>query len=99
MLQSHIQWNLHNKDTIGPLTSEVLHEHMSMQGISNGAEQWCPVKGGGCISEVSLIEASLYIHTVCTVCMYSVYLHTYVHAYCMYICKYVYAHFKCVCTT
>ena len=21
--------------------------------MSNGAEQWCPVKGGGCISEVS----------------------------------------------
>ena len=25
---------------------------MSMQGMSNGAEQWCPVEGGGCISEV-----------------------------------------------
>ena len=26
---------------------------MSMQGMSNGTEQWCPVKGGGYISEVS----------------------------------------------
>ena len=34
----------------GVLISNV---HMSMKGISNGAEQWCPVKGGGCISEVS----------------------------------------------
>jgi hypothetical protein len=25
----------------------------TMQGMSNGAEQTCPVKGGGCILEVS----------------------------------------------
>ena len=32
--------------------------------MSNETEIWCPVKGGGCISEVSfshLIEASLYM--------------------------------------
>ena len=27
--------------------------HMSMQMMSNGTEQWCPVKGRGCNSEVS----------------------------------------------
>ena len=24
-----------------------------MQGISDGAEQWCPVQGGGCVLEVT----------------------------------------------
>ena len=35
---------------------------MSMQGMSNGAEQWCPVKGGGHISEdwCPLVEVTLY---------------------------------------
>ena len=26
---------------------------MLLQELSNGAEQWCPVKGGSCLSEVS----------------------------------------------
>ena len=67
----HIQWNLYNKDSTrtiincpvyrGVLISEGLNVHMSMQRLSNGAEQWCPVKGGDCISEVSfVIEVSLY---------------------------------------
>ena len=30
--------------------------HMSVQGIGNGTEQWCPVKGGGCILEVCVCE-------------------------------------------
>ena len=24
-----------------------------LQGMSNVAEEWCPVKGGGCLSELS----------------------------------------------
>ena len=27
--------------------------HMLNERDTNGAEQWCPMKGGGCISEVS----------------------------------------------
>ena len=60
--------NLYNKDTIGTtfncpvyggvLNSEGFNMCMSVQGMSNGAERWCPVEGGGCISEVFLIEVS-----------------------------------------
>ena len=27
--------------------------YMPLQGMSDGTEQWCPVKRGGCISEMS----------------------------------------------
>ena len=30
-----------------------------MQGMSNGAEQWCPVKGGGCILEMSFNDITV----------------------------------------
>ena len=37
------------------LFSEGMNVHnMSMQGLSNGTEQWCPAKGGACILEVSI---------------------------------------------
>ena len=37
----------------GVLVLEGLNVHMSMPGMSNGAEQWCSAKEGSCISEVS----------------------------------------------
>ena len=37
--------------------------HMSMQGMSNRTEQWCPVKGGGCVSEVSFNRGLPYSFT------------------------------------
>ena len=37
----------------GVLISVGLNVHMSMSGMSNGTQQWCPVEGGGCVSEVS----------------------------------------------
>ena len=43
--------------------SEVLYVHMSVQGVSNGAEQWCPVKGGGCILGCPLLDVSLNLQT------------------------------------
>ena len=34
---------------------------MSVRGMSNGAEQWCPVKGGGCIWEMSFNRGSTVV--------------------------------------
>ena len=51
---------------------------MSMQGMSNGAEQWCPVTGGFCISEVSFnrgftdMDFTVHTHTY-TVRIYILY--------------------------
>ena len=59
----YVQGNLYNKGTTGnavgcPVYGGVpildgLIVYMSMQGISNGAEQSCLVKGGGFMLEVS----------------------------------------------
>ena len=55
---------------------------MSMWGSSNGTEQWCPVKRGGCILGVST-NRGFIIHTY--VRMYVQYIRTvYVH---MYMCS------------
>ena len=55
--------------------------------MSDGAEQWCPVEGGGCISEVSLnrgftvgdvqgyvlnLKNNFLPTHICTVCMYCI---------------------------
>ena len=35
------------------------------QGNSNGAEQWCSAKGGGCISEMSCNTGFTELSTLC----------------------------------
>ena len=71
---------------------------MSMPGMSNGTELWCPVKGGGCIPEVSINRGStertiiiksqplrfvLKGSTVHTVCM------SFQTEECIYACTYI----------
>ena len=70
-----VKWNLYSKDTTGTtinypvyggvLISEVLNVDMSMQEMSNGAEQWYSVKGGDCISEVYL-NRGFSVYSSCT---------------------------------
>ena len=49
--------------------------HMSMQGVSNGADQWCPVNGGGYIAEVSQrfhCNVDAGIHCTYSECKYKI---------------------------
>jgi hypothetical protein len=101
---SALQWNLCDKDTIGTtvhcpvyggvLITEVLYEHMSMQGMSNGTEQWCPVKEGGCISEVSF-SLHTFIDTYDPMIWWTCHTHrwpTYIHNVwdCIIVIAYIY---------
>ena len=60
----------------------------------NGAEQWCPVEGGGCISEV-FFGRGFTVCKYCKTCMYSRYSLGMSTRACFHFCFYTYRRQSC----